>query len=359
MTAADQSAPHRSIPTQSPANSGAEPARSSAPDLASPSTPGRVPWTAVVVFVVLACGLAWLVSLPLWFDRGLANPLAALLLPVIMFTPGVAALFVVFVVQRPRPQPIAEYLGLWPLRPLGRIIWMTVFGIIGSALLVIVGVFLAAALGLVQLDLVTFSGFAQVLQAASPIESPVPVGVIVLLQVLTIPIGALFNGIFALGEELGWRGWLLPSLRPLGTWPALLISGAVWGFWHSPLILLGYNFGQANLLGVAMMIGGCVFYGVLIGWLRLRTASIWPAVFAHGAFNAAAGFLLLVVAANSTADPVATGPLGWVGWIVMAVVIGVLVLTGQFRIQPALQRRSPAAAPVPSGLVTPESNRSA
>ena len=357
MTAANHSAPNHSIPTQSPAHSGAEPARPTAPCLTS--TPARVPWTAVVVFVVLACGLAWLVSLPLWFDGGLANPLAALLLPVIMFTPGVAALFVVFMVQRPRPQTISEYLGLWPLRPLGRIIWMTVFGIIGSALLVIVGVFLAAALGLVQLDLVAFSGFAQVLEAASPIASPVPVSVIVLLQVLTIPIGALFNGIFALGEELGWRGWLLPSLRPLGTWPALLISGAVWGFWHSPLILLGYNFGQANLLGVAMMIGGCVFYGVLIGWLRLRTASIWPAVFAHGAFNAAAGFLLLVVAANSTADPVATGPLGWVGWIVMAVVIGVLVLTGQFTIQPALQRRTAAGAPGQPAPVTPESNRSA
>jgi membrane protease YdiL (CAAX protease family) len=304
--------------------------------------PSRVPWTAVVMFIVLACGLAWLVALPLWLDgSGLANPFAGLLLPLIMFTPGIAALFVTFMVQRPRPRPVAEYLGLWPLRPVGRTIWMSVFGIFGSALLVILGVFLAAALGLVQLDLVNFSGFAQVLQAASPIESPIPVGMIVLLQLLMIPFAALLNGVLALGEEIGWRGWLLPTLRPLGTWPALLISGAVWGFWHSPLILLGYNFGQPNLLGVGLMIGGCMFYGVLLGWLRLRTGSIWPAVFAHGAFNAAAGFLLLVVAANTSADPVATGPLGWVTWIVMALVIVVLVLTGQFRTQPRLQRRAP------------------
>ncbi|MBX0301527.1 CPBP family intramembrane metalloprotease [Cryobacterium sp. 1639] len=302
--------------------------------------PATVPWTAVVVFIVLACGLAWVVALPLWLDgSGLANPLAALLLPVIMFTPGIAALFVVFMVQRPRPRPIAEYLGLWPLRPVGRTIWMTVFGIVGSALLVIVGVFLAAALGLVQLDLVNFSGFAQVLQAASTVDSPIPVGAIVLVQLLLIPFAALLNGVLALGEEIGWRGWLLQSLRPLGTWPALLISGVVWGFWHSPLILLGYNFGQPNLFGVGLMIGGCMFYGVLLGWMRLRTGSIWPAVFAHGAFNAAAGFLLLVVAANTSADPVATGPLGWVTWIVMAVVIVLLVLTGQFRTQPRLQRR--------------------
>ena len=309
---------------------------------AAPPFPDRVPWTAVVVFVFMACGLAWLVALPLWLDgSGLANPLAALLLPVMMFTPGIAALFVVFMVQRPRPRSIPEYLGLWPLRPLKRTLWMTVFGILGSALLVIVGVFLAAALGLVQLDLVNFSGFAQVLQDADPSGTPlpVPVGVIVLLQLLTIPVAAIFNGLFALGEEIGWRGWLLPTLRPLGTWPALLISGAVWGFWHSPLILLGYNFAQPNLLGVALMIVGCMFYGVLIGWLRLRTGSVWPAVFAHGAFNAAAGFLFLVAVDGSSADPAALGPLGWVAWIVMAAVIAVLALTGQFRVQPALQRR--------------------
>lgn len=295
------------------------------------------------------------VALPLWLDGGLANPLAVLLLPAIMFTPGIAALIVVFLVQRPRPASIAEYLGLWPLRPVGRTLWMSVTGLFGSALLVILGVFLAGALGLVQLDLVNFSGFAQVLQAASPVESPIPVGLIVLLQLLTIPIAAIFNGIFALGEEIGWRGWLLPSLRPLGTWPALLLSGAVWGFWHSPLILLGYNFAQPNLLGVALMIGGCMVYGVLIGWLRLRTGSVWPAVFAHGAFNAAAGFLILVVAADTSADPVATGPLGWVGLIVMAAVIVVLVLTGQFRVQPRLERKkAPAQAPIP----TPEPNRS-
>jgi membrane protease YdiL (CAAX protease family) len=308
---------------------------------AIPPFPQRVPWPAVLVFFALASGLAWLVTLPLWLDgRGLANPLAAVLLPLMMFTPGIAALVAVMV-QRPRPRPAAAYLGLWPLRPLKRTIWITVFGILGSALLVIGGVFLAAALGLVQLDLVGFSGFAQVLDATSPVPMDVPVHLVVLLQVLTIPFAALFNGIFAFGEELGWRGWLLPSLRPLGTWPALLLTGAVWGFWHSPIILLGHNFAQPNLLGVTMMVTGCMFYGVLIGWLRLRTASVWPAVFAHGAFNAAAGFLILVAAAGSSADPVAVGPLGWVTWIVMAAAIVVLALTGQFRIQPSLQRRAP------------------
>jgi membrane protease YdiL (CAAX protease family) len=310
-----------------------------------PSALTSVPWRAVITFVILACALAWLVVLPLWLGgAGLRSPLTGILIPLMMFTPLVSVLVVMFFVQKPRPRPLPEFLGLWPLRPLKRTIWVTVLAIVGSALIVVAGVFLAAGLGLVHLDLTHFSGFAATLEAVTagnevPIGS-IPIGLIVLLQLVIIPAAAVINGVLTIGEELGWRGYLLPSLRPLGTWPALLISGAVWGLWHSPIILLGYNFAQPNLFGVAMMMGGCILYGVLLGWLRLRTASIWPSVLAHGAFNATAGFLFLVIAANTTADPVATGPLGWVTWIVMALVIIVLIATRQFSKQPRLQRRS-------------------
>ncbi|MFM2721498.1 CPBP family intramembrane glutamic endopeptidase [Microbacterium mcarthurae (nom. nud.)] len=143
-----------------------------------------------------------------------------------------------------------------------------------------------------------------------------------------------------------------PRAAPLGVWPALLISGAFWGFWHSPLILLGYNFLEPNAFGVLMMVMACVFFGILLGWTRLRTASVWPAVFAHGAFNASAGLGALVVAAGSaTPAPVLAGPLGLIMWVVFAIVIGVLALTRQFRADRLDARLGPdpvRAAPVPT-----------
>lgn len=294
----------------------------------------RVPWTAVIVFVAVSFALAWLVALPLWLGDGLAEPISVLLLPVMMFTPAVAALVVTFVMRVPARGQRARFLGLWPMRPAKRVIWLMVAGWLVPPLLVGLGILLSAALGFVQLDL-TFAAFAAELEKAVPAGTPLPpVQVIVFAQFAMIPVGGLFNSLFAFGEELGWRGWLLPALRPLGTWPALILSGVIWGAWHSPVILLGYNFGRTDLTGVLLMIGGCVAWGILLGWLRLRSASVWPAVIAHGSLNAAAGLVLIV--AVTQPDMALAGPLGVATWIVLALLTVVLVLTGQFRAQPEL-----------------------
>lgn len=294
----------------------------------------RVPWSAVIVFTVLACGLAWLVALPLWLGDGLAEPLAGVLLPAMMLTPAIAALIVTFAMRIPARGERARFLGLWPLRPAKRVVWLMAAAWLVPPFLVALTVLVSAALGFVRLDL-TFAAFAVELQRALPAGSPMPpVEVVVFAQIAMIPFAALLNAIPAFGEELGWRGWLVPALRPLGTWPTLLLSGAIWGFWHSPIILLGYNFGRADLSGVLLMIGGCVAWGILLGWLRLRSASVWPAVIAHGSLNAAAGLIVIFAAAKP--DLALAGPLGVAGWIVLAVVIAVLVATGQFRRQPEL-----------------------
>lgn len=309
----------------------------------------RIRPIATISFVILALGLAWLVALPLWLDGGLGNPLAGVLLPAMMLTPAVAVVLVMAVL---RPVPRGErlrFLGLWPLRPAKRVVWLMVLGWLAPPVLVALGILLAAALGFVQLDS-SFSGFAQELEKALPPGTPMPpVGVVVAAQVATIPLAALFNGILAFGEELGWRGWLVPALRPMGTWPALVLSGAIWGVWHSPVILLGYNFGRTDVTGVLFMIGGCVAWGILLGWLRLRSASIWPAVLAHGALNAAGGLIVLFAAAQP--DLALAGPLGVAGWIVVAVVVVVLVLTGQLRRQPDLA--GPAVPPAHQAPAAP------
>ncbi|MDQ0644847.1 CPBP family intramembrane glutamic endopeptidase [Microbacterium murale] len=298
----------------------------------------RIRPTTTVAFVLLACGLAWIVALPLWLSSGLGNPLTGTLIPVMMFTPAVAVLVVMLVL---RPVPKGErlrFLGIWPLRPAKRVIWMTVLGLFGPIVLIALSIGVAALCGWVTLDLVHFSGFADQLESSMPAGVPAPPAIVVILsQLALIPFAAVtINAVLAFGEELGWRGFLVPALRQYGTWPALLISGVVWGLWHSPLILLGYNFGITDITGVLLMTAGCVAWGVLLGWLRLRSASLWPAVFAHGAMNAGGGMVLWFYAAGTKVDLALAGMLGAAGWITCAVVVVMLVLTRQFRRQPEL-----------------------
>lgn len=295
----------------------------------------RVAWTPVIVFVAVAFALAWLVALPLWLSGdGLASPLTPFLLPAMMLTPTIAMLVVIFALRAPGRNRW-RFLGMWPLRPTGRFLLFLAIGLIAPIVIVTTATLLAGALGLVRLDLAGFSGFAEQIAAAVPAGTPLPpIGVLVAIQLAALPLGALINSVLATGEELGWRGWLLPALRPLGTWPALLISGAVFGAWHTPIILLGYNFGRPDITGVLFMIGGCVAWGVLLGWMRLRSASVWPAVLGHGSLNAVAGLILLLIAAGEVPDHAIVGALGVVTWGVIALVATVLALTGQFRLQP-------------------------
>lgn len=289
---------------------------------------------SLAIFVAIAFALAWLVALPLWLGDGLADPWFPVIAVAVMATPAIAALVVVFFVDRPERR--ARSLGLWPLRPVGRLIGYSLLGIFVPIALALIALPVGALLGVYPADVVDFSAFQQTitaqLQAVGRSDLPLPIGVLVAIQLLTLPAAAFINLIPALGEELGWRGWLLPKLLPLGVVPAIVVSGVIWGLWHAPLILLGYNYpGAPGWLGLLTMAGMCVVFGAVFGWLRIRSGSLWPAALAHAAFNGAGGTYLIFAMAGAHIDTTQATVLGWTGWIVPIALVAVLLATGQFR----------------------------
>ena len=51
--------------------------------------------------------------------------------------------------------------------------------------------------------------------------------------------GVLATALIAIGEELGWRGYLVPEMAKIARFRTVaLASGAIWAIWHWPLILL-------------------------------------------------------------------------------------------------------------------------
>jgi len=257
---------------------------------------------AILGFLAIAFGLSWLVALPLWLSGeglatwgGLGVPILG---AVMMCTPAIAALVACLAIERPVRGTRLHTLGISSGVSARRVIGYLALGIVVPVALILVALPIGAALGVYPADFAGLSGFRALvdaqLSAAGVGELPIPFEVLVALQFVQVFLGVGITLIPALGEELGWRGWLQTALRPLGVWPALLLTGAIWGLWHAPVILLGYNFGRPDVVGLLLMVGGCLAWGVLLGWMRLRCASVWPAVLAHGSLNAVAGAVLLL-----------------------------------------------------------------
>ena len=114
-----------------------------------------------------------------------------------------------------------------------------------------------------------------------------PPSEVVLLAFAYLSTMGLLN-IGALGEELGWRGFLVPELnRWLGFHRAAILSGAIWAIWHWPLVIWGgYNAGTPLLYGLCCLTLMTVSSGVWSAWLRLRSGSIWPCFVMHAVHNA-------------------------------------------------------------------------
>jgi membrane protease YdiL (CAAX protease family) len=101
-----------------------------------------------------------------------------------------------------------------------------------------------------------------------------------------LTLGTLVSCLFAFGEEVGWRGYLVPRLVEAGVRAPLLTSSLVWCAWHVPLILWGgYAVGPYPVLSALLFAASITPVGLLLGRWRLATGSVWPAVIAHGAWN--------------------------------------------------------------------------
>lgn len=273
----------------------------------------------VLYFVLISYGLAWLLALPLWLGGGTGHPAFVPIAIAMMWVPGLSAALVSKATE-PGVAMVAA-LGLANWRPLRRTMWFCLFATFAAMAMCAASLIAGAALGLYHFDLQHFSGLAEVLGAKlanrpDRLAQLPPLPVIAWLYVLGVLVVAPVNAIAGLGEELGWRGWLLPKLMPLGTAPAVIISGVIWALWHAPVILLGYNYpGVPSGLALACMTAMCIVVGAVFAWLRLQSGSVWPAALAHGAFNATAGFYLVFGVAHEKIDITQATVLGWSGWI--------------------------------------------
>jgi membrane protease YdiL (CAAX protease family) len=91
----------------------------------------------------------------------------------------------------------------------------------------------------------------------------------------------------ALGEEIGWRGFLVPELsKTMSFTSTALISGIVWASWHYPILIWGdYNSGTPAWYGLTCFTVMVVAIAVVFAWLRLKSGSLWTGAILHASHN--------------------------------------------------------------------------
>lgn len=154
---------------------------------------------------------------------------------------------------------------------------------------------------------------------------------LLIIQLATsVLIAPILNFVTCLGEELGWRGYLLPNLCEKYSYlKATIISGVIWGIWHAPMVAMGHNYGLeykfAPIGGILAMIVFCVVAGALLSYVTLKTKSSIAATFSHGMINGFAAIGTIFIAIPNPNPFIGPTPVGFIGGIGF-IVVGILCL---------------------------------
>ncbi len=292
-----------------------------------------VDWRAVGVFYGIALGGAVAVALAIW---GLqvalgeaAGPLALAMTALLyMPLPLVAGLVTERVARRPMLL-VAEWralrAGFW--RSYGRNALVTVVVMAAILVVALLVAWLAGVAGVPGAGRLVAgqAEFVENLMRLNPAITAAVVPPLGLLVALTLVQGTVagltINGLFAFGEEYGWRGVLADELRPLGRARANLLTGVLWGLWHAPIIVLGHNYGPEWGWGILVMVTWTVPFSFVLAWSRELTGSVLAPAMLHGAFNGVAGlFAFLIVDGNRLVGL----PVGLLMGLTLAVVTAVV-----------------------------------
>ena len=258
----------------------------------------------VIVFCLIAFGITYLAEAWLWFSGGLKVWFALAVLTGVMFIPLLSAVITIRLVEH---GSLRSY-GI----ERGRLRYY-LYSLVYPLAVVAIGLIFVSVLGTASIDF-TMTKFKEMAPNVLVIEE-IPSYLIVINLILA----PFINFIPAFGEEYGWRGFLLHKL--MGRFNLLrgvLLTGIIWGLWHAPIILMGYNYPHhPDLIGVAAFTVWAILAGFFLGWLRLKSRSVFPAALGHGAVNAYLGLGFFIAPA---VDEMMTIPLGLPGILALLVI---------------------------------------
>jgi len=172
------------------------------------------------------------------------------------------------------------------------------------------------AVGLVMFGTAWISGVAPFLPDKASAMLALP-------ALLTLLVSLGFSIFTATGEEIGWRGLLVPELGRVTTftWIAI-ISAVIWFLWHVPLMVVG-AYGDGSFSSIVLFFLSMIGGSTLFAWIRLASGSIWPPALLHGFWNYFIQTFYPAITATTEAGEAMLGEFGWYA-VLISIAIGLL-----------------------------------
>ena len=257
------------------------------------------------LYIAITFGLIWAAGLAFYLlGTNVASfaGAAQLWASLCMFIPLVATL----ICQKSSKEPLLRNVGVsWKVNRWWFVGWL-IFPVI--AMLTLLFTYWISGLNNTDID---------VTLPFSTVNGPVGVSAFVLLSGMLA--GATINALFAFGEEVGWRGYLLKQFEGRSFLGTAFVIGIIWGLWHAPLILMGHNYPQHPQWGVLMMVGVCILMSFIIQYFRVKSDSVIVAAIMHGTCNGVAGLTMVFLSLDKYNDLI-DGSAGLAGILAMLVV---------------------------------------
>ncbi len=233
----------------------------------------KAAWWALGLFLILVISFSS-IFVGLMGHQG-GTPL--LLVTGVMWSPGIAAILTCLILRR-SISSLPWHWGKW------RWNWNAWLLPIAYGLAIYLPVWMIGLGGSGFGNADTFSNWSHQLTGG---ENTNMVAVVV-FGILLATVGMVSTASRALGEEIGWRGFMIWEMRKIMPfWVIGLLSGMIWAMWHWPAILFtDYNAGEGNfVLQMVVFTLAIVPQGIIYAYFAFKSNSLWPPVILHASHN--------------------------------------------------------------------------
>lgn len=285
----------------------------------------------IFIFLAITFLATWTLAFVLMANGGYSNQLTTFILSLCMLVPAISVIITTLVTKE-------KFKDVWIKPNLKGNIKYYILAWFLPAILVVLGAILYYCIYPANFDAnmtLMINTLKEQTANLGQVITDEQIKMTLYIQIITaLLLAPVLNIITTMGEELGWRGYLLPNLcKKYSPFIATIVTGVIWGIWHAPLIAMGHNYGLgykfAHWGGVLAMIVFCIFVGSFLSYITLKVKSSIPAAISHGMINGFASVSTLFLSVNNNANPfigpLPVGIIGGSGFIITGVICLILI----------------------------------